>query len=77
MARSRCGATTRNGEPCQSAPLFGKKRCRMHGGAPGSGAPGGNRNALKTGLHTRGTKADRRALNRLMAQSERLLDRMG
>jgi uncharacterized protein YjcR len=29
------------------------RRCRMHGGAPGSGAPRGNKNALKHGLYTR------------------------
>lgn len=40
MARSRkkpwaviCGARNRQGEPCQCAPLPGKKRCRFHGGA--------------------------------------------
>ena len=30
-----------------------KKRCRMHGGAEGSGAPRGNTNALKHGRFTR------------------------
>jgi uncharacterized protein YjcR len=30
----------------------GKARCRMHGGANGSGAPLGNQNALKHGFHT-------------------------
>ena len=34
-----------------------KRRCRMHGGAPVSGAPRGNKNALKSGLYTR--KGDR------------------
>jgi len=45
----------------------------MHGGAKGSDAPAGNRNALKTGLHTRGAITDRRAVNRLMAAAERHL----
>ena len=27
-----CGATNRQGEPCQRPPLKGKKRCRLHGG---------------------------------------------
>ncbi len=35
----RCGARTRHGKPCQSPILKGKRRCRMHGGAHGSGAP--------------------------------------
>lgn len=39
-----CGAKTRAGTPCQRHPVAGKKRCRLHGGAPGSGAPPGERN---------------------------------
>jgi hypothetical protein len=39
-----CGAKTRKGTPCQSPPVTGKSRCRMHGGAEGSGAPPGSRN---------------------------------
>lgn len=27
-----CGAKTRSGKPCQSLPVLGSKRCRMHGG---------------------------------------------
>lgn len=45
----RCGARTRKGTPCQAPAVAGKKRCRMHGGATGSGAPRGNRNAWKHG----------------------------
>jgi glucans biosynthesis protein len=74
--RRRCGAVTRGGAPCRSFAVFPKGRCRMHGGAPGSGAPKGNRNAQTHGLHTKAAKADRRALNRLMADFERLLDDM-
>jgi hypothetical protein len=48
----------------------------MHGGAPGSGAPRGNRNALKHGRATKAAKADRRALNRLVADAERMLGEM-
>jgi hypothetical protein len=47
-----CGAKTVSG-PCPTAPEPGRRRCRMHGGAPGSGAPKGNQNALKHGLFTR------------------------
>lgn len=50
-ASPRCGARTRSGEPCQSPKVAGAARCRMHGGK-GSGAPKGNRNALKSGLYT-------------------------
>lgn len=49
----RCGARTRNGTPCQAPAVSGRKRCRMHGGAKGSGAPKGNQNALKHGRYTR------------------------
>lgn len=47
----RCGAKARSGAPCGSPAISGKVRCRMHGGK-GSGAPKGNRNALRHGLHT-------------------------
>lgn len=45
----RCLATTRAGSACQSPAVRGKRRCRMHGGAAGSGAKLGNRNAWKHG----------------------------
>ena len=48
-AAPRCLAMTRKGSACQSPKVKGKKRCRMHGGAKGSGAPVGNRNAWKHG----------------------------
>jgi hypothetical protein len=38
-AAPRCGARTRSGEPCQGPAVRGRMRCRMHGGAAGSGAP--------------------------------------
>lgn len=49
----KCGAKTRKGTPCKSVPVRGKCRCRMHGGAEGSGAPKGNRNAYKHGYYTK------------------------
>lgn len=49
----RCGAKTRSGRPCMSPAVIGKKRCRMHEGAVGLGAPKGNQNALKPGFFTR------------------------
>jgi hypothetical protein len=60
LASPRCGAKTRSGKPCRSPAVAGKKRCRIHGGAPGSGAPRGNTNALKHGLYTREAIAERR-----------------
>jgi hypothetical protein len=50
----RCGAKTRAGHPCRQAAVSGRARCRMHGGATGSGGPRGNRNGnFKHGLSTR------------------------
>ena len=51
FAAPRCGAKTRRGTACQSPAVYGKQRCRMHGGAVGSGAPKGNTNALKHGAY--------------------------
>ncbi|AMN43677.1 hypothetical protein RHPLAN_52570 [Rhodoplanes sp. Z2-YC6860] len=51
-ARPQCGAKTRAGTPCKNAATIISRRCRMHGGA-GSGAPLGNKNALKHGYYTR------------------------
>ena len=63
----RCLARTRAGTPCQKAASTGKKRCRMHGGAKGSGAPPGERNgSYRHGLFTREAIAERRALRALI-----------
>ena len=53
LASPRCGARTRSGALCNSPAVAEKKRCRMHGGAHGSGAPRGNQNALKHGTYTK------------------------
>jgi len=45
----------------------------MHGGASGSGAPRGNKNALKHGLYTREAIAERQKIRELMRESRRLL----
>ena len=73
LSSLRCGAKTRSGGSCRSPAVSGKKRCRMHGGAPGSGAPRRNQNALKHGLYTRTAKAERRLAQELMGQSRKLL----
>ncbi len=70
----RCGAKTRRGTPCQSPAVSGKRRCRMHGGAPGSGAPRGNQNALKHGLYTKEALEERRALRELMRDARQTLE---
>jgi uncharacterized protein YjcR len=45
----------------------------MHGGAPGSGAPPGNQNALKHGLYSKGAIEERRQLRALIRQSHKLM----
>ena len=59
MAKARrCGAKTRAGHPCRQAAVRGRGRCRMHGGAKGSGGPRGKRNGnFRHGLCTREAKA--------------------
>jgi len=73
LSSQRCGAKTRSGKPCRSPAVHGKRRCRMHGGAAGSGAPRGNKNAQKHGLYTREAIAQRRQLGELMRQSRKLI----
>ena len=72
LASARCGAKTRSGKPCQAPAVAGKARCRMHGGAAGSGAPKGNSNALKHGLYTREAIEERKALRDLIQRAHRL-----
>ncbi len=54
----------------------GRNRCRMHGGAPGSGAPLGNKYAVKHGQYTREAYEERRQLGELIRQSRELLQKM-
>ncbi len=51
----RCGAKTRRGTLCMcpATRRSGYKRCRIHGGAKGSGAPKGNKNGWKHGQYSR------------------------
>jgi glucans biosynthesis protein len=48
----------------------------MHGGAPGSGAPRGNQNALKHGMYTREAFEERRSVRDLLRESRMLLERL-
>ncbi len=77
LASPRCGAKTRSGKPCRSPTVSGKRRCRMHGGAPGSGAPRGNHNAFKHGLYTREAIESRKRLRALFTQSRDLIKSIG
>ena len=76
LASPRCGAKTRAGGHCMSPAVSGKARCRMHGGAAGSGAPRGNKNALKHGLYTREAIAVGRRMGELIRQSRDLLKKI-
>lgn len=73
-ASPRCGAKTRKGTPCKSPAVSGKERCRMHGGAAGSGAPLGNSNALKHGRHTKENKSFRKHVHDLLRAGKATLE---
>jgi len=66
----RCGAKTRTGKSCRS-PAMENGRCRMHGGMS-TGAPKGNKNALKHGRFTAKSIATRKAISELIRQSREL-----
>ena len=72
----RCGAKMRSGDACRSPAVHGKKRCRMHGCAQGSGAPKANQNARKHGLFTRDAIAERRQIQALLGEARKLLEGM-
>ena len=63
-----CGARTRQSDTCKRPCASGKNRCYMHGGALGSGAPRGNRNALKHGNYTKESKERRSTINQMIKQ---------
>jgi hypothetical protein len=73
LASPRCGAKTRSGAPCKSPAVQGKRRCRMHGGAEGSGAPIGNKNALKHGRYTKEAIQRRKSLRALLREASSLI----
>jgi hypothetical protein len=76
LASPRCGAKTRSAGACRSPAVHGKKRCRMHGGVQGSGAPRANQNARKHGLFTRGAIEERRRIQALIGEAQKLLKEM-
>ena len=57
--------------------VLGKARCRMHGGAKGSGAPIGNRNALKHGMYTKAALEDKKALRAMIREMKESLHEIG
>ena len=73
LASPRCGAKIRCGGSCRSPALRGKRRCRMHGSAPGSGAPRGNQNARRHGLFTSDAIAERKQIQALLGEARKLL----
>ena len=70
-----CGAKTRAGKPCKQ-PATQKGRCYLHGGAWGSGAPFGNRNAWKHGQRSAAAIAERKAIRALIRESKAHLEQM-
>lgn len=48
----------------------------MHGGARGSGAPKGNKNALKTGAHTAEMKAFQLEMREIAQESREFLKKV-
>jgi hypothetical protein len=62
----QCGARTRSGKPCRS-PATKKGRCRLHGGASGSGGPSGKRNGqYRHGERTKAAIAERQKFSTLL-----------
>lgn len=49
----------------------------MHGGAPGSGAPKGNENALKHGYYSAKAIEERREVRELLRAGRKLLEDLG
>jgi hypothetical protein len=76
LASPRCGAETRSGGVCRSPAVNGRKRCRMHGGALGSGVPRANQNARKQGLFTTDAIAERRRIKALLGEARKLVSEM-
>jgi len=71
--KMRCGAKTRSGERCRSPAVGGKQRCRMHGGARGSGGPCGDRNGnYRHGRYSKEHEAKLQPLRQLMLESREL-----
>ena len=66
---------TRAGTKCKALAVTGKERCRMHGGAKGSGVPHGNQNALKHGMYTREAKDLQKHVSKLLRDGKELVEK--
>ena len=75
----RCGARTKGnfGKPCKCPAIKGKSRCRVHGGAKGSGAKHGNINALKHGEYTREARSFRLEIRHALQRNKRIIKEYG
>jgi hypothetical protein len=76
LASPRCGARTRRGTACRCPAVAGKTRCRMHGGALGSGAPLGNQNALRHGRFSAAAIAERRWIRQVLHGARQELEQV-
>ena len=72
MGNIICGAKTRSGTPCTSKAEEGKRRCRIHGGAKGSGGQLGNKNAFKHGYYCQESIAQRSQIHKLIQDYRKL-----
>jgi len=71
-----CQATSKRSRKHSRGPaVAGKKVYTIHGGAAGSGAPVGNKNALQHGRYTAEALANRRLLSDLIRQSRDVIAR--
>ena len=62
----QCAARTKSGKPCRS-PATKKGRCRLHGGARGSGGPTGKRNGqYRHGERTKAAIAEQQKFSALL-----------
>ena len=73
LGSPRCGARTRRGTACRAPAVSGRRRCRMHGGAKGSGAPKNNKNAFKHGFATREAIRERAELRAVVGEALKFL----
>ena len=71
----RCGATTRTKKSCKSPAVRGNRRCRMHGGAKGSGAPRANFNARKHGYMTTTAIQERKLMKNLIKECGKFISK--
>jgi len=71
LSRRCLARCKRTGLPCQ-APAMANGRCRMHGGKS-TGAPKGNKNALKHGMHTKEALMEKKVVREVIKQAQETL----